>query len=107
MKADDQYVCGSPILERTLDICKISRGVVTGLMINVFLEPVIKAMNFELKCPFKPGYYSIKNARFELPLNLGEMFKGYYCLKIITKAKTPSSRKLIVSVSVGSRFSIF
>ena len=43
------------ILKTSIDLCKISKGVLSNIFVKTFMENFIKTADYQMKCPFLKG----------------------------------------------------
>ena len=49
------------ILKTSIDLCKISKGVLSNIFVKTFMENFIKSADYQMKCPFLKGSYNMYN----------------------------------------------
>lgn len=49
------------LLKTSVDICKISDGVLGNFLTKIVMENFRKSSNFEMKCPFETGNHTVTN----------------------------------------------
>lgn len=58
---NDDFDCKDVIFERKLDGCKLSEIVMNSMYFSVLFKDFLRAANFEIKCPYKAGLYTVTN----------------------------------------------
>lgn len=43
------------ILKTSIDLCKISKGVLSNVFVKTFMENFLKSADYQMKCPFLKG----------------------------------------------------
>jgi hypothetical protein len=100
---NDKYDCKTKFLERYIGLCTPNIEALRTNLILKWLVPFLDNMNFEFKCPMKPGFYEIRKSEFHLPPSNFKIWNGFYCLKITFFAKAAKSRIFEDSFAVGGR----
>jgi hypothetical protein len=90
---DDKYNCRSTFIDREVDCCRVNERTMSGPVLSTIYEAVAKKINFKLECPYKIGFYELKNAIFHLPRTPFKLWTGFYCMKVSFSARIGKSRK--------------
>jgi hypothetical protein len=101
MFADEKYKCmQQTLVDLRMNGCRLKPQLL-GPVAEMLYEPVIKSINFELKCPYKAGIYNVTNFKMNLNTNLPLPNLGNYCLKVELIGKLKGQKDFENFVSFG------
>lgn len=104
---NEKMTCGTKLLMRRFNLCRFNQSTSSNLLLQNFFMDASKTFNFPIKCPFKPGYYEMKNFKLNVKLPIDQIGSLVGFLKICVNFKmsgilntTKSTSDLI---SVGAK----
>jgi hypothetical protein len=104
---DENYKCDLKLIDRKFDACKLNGILMRGFAVNWIYEGFRDKVNFEFKCPYKPGFYELKDALYNVAsIGSFKLFNAYYCGRIEIFGMTGTKKKFEKTLSMGLRINV-
>ena len=87
--------CSQTIFNRKIDACKLTDAFMNSLFLNVFFKNLEKTVNFNLRCPFVAGRYSLTDFTLHIPPILPFPDDIFICSKVVFSGKPKSSKRFM------------
>lgn len=66
----DRIKTNQKVSEQRINICSLTKNV--NIAARIWLNTIMQRLDFELKCPFKPGVYRLKKQEYVDSVSLAE-----------------------------------
>lgn len=82
-------------MERKIDCCRFTEALRNSMFINIFAANLLSSVDFDIKCPYRAGVYTITNFTIAVPSIVPFPSNTYVCIQLHYYAKFADFKKLV------------
>jgi Protein of unknown function (DUF1091) len=102
LSSSDTFDCGGfKLFEGKIDLCNLTEKSIRSSFLSIFIKSFLKSADFELKCPFRAGVYTVSNYTFSVVPRMPFPANVRLCTieKYFMKTSDKKSMRLIATIN--------